>query len=67
MIWETGAAWFDLKFGVSHSEAVPRVARVGEKKWQAWLAKIGSVFLRERARSFDLSELAEAEPWVRAC
>ncbi|CAN5585605.1 hypothetical protein BH18VER2_BH18VER2_00910 [soil metagenome] len=39
---------------------------VGKKKWQEWLAKLGSVFLPERVRYFDLAELPDAEHWVRA-
>ena len=64
--WEPGAAWDDFRFGTSHSAQVERVAMVGEKKWQRWLTKIGSVFLHERVRYFDLPDLAAAERWVRA-
>ena len=64
--WEPGAAWDDFRFGTSHSAQVERVAMVGEKKWQRWLTKIGSIFLHERVRYFDLHDLAEAERWVRA-
>ncbi|MEO8439453.1 MAG: STAS/SEC14 domain-containing protein [Spartobacteria bacterium] len=64
--WEPGAAWDDLKFSAGHAESVERVAIVGEKRWQAWLAKIGSFFLPERVRYFELSDLADAEQWIRA-
>ncbi len=64
--WEPGAAWDDFRFAAGHSSKVNRVAMVGEKKWQEWLAKLGSVFLPERVRYFDLAELPDAEHWVRA-
>ncbi len=51
--WEPGAAWDDFCFSAGHAHEVDRVAMVGEKKWQAWLTKIGSVFLPERVRYFD--------------
>ena len=64
--WEAGAAWDDFQFGVRHAKQVERVAMVGEKKWQRWLAKIGSWFLPGRVRYFKQMALAEAERWVRA-
>jgi hypothetical protein len=39
---------------------------VGEKKWQEWLTKIGSIFImRDHVKYFDMANLAEAEGWVR--
>ncbi|HEY1581837.1 MAG TPA: STAS/SEC14 domain-containing protein [Chthoniobacterales bacterium] len=64
--WKPGAAWDDFRFDAGHSHEVERVAMVGEKKWQAWLAKLGAIFMPERVRYFDLAALAEAERWVRA-
>ena len=65
--WTPGAAWADFRFGTKHASKVERVAMVGEKKWQKWLTKIGSIFfLREHVQYFDRANLAEAERWVRA-
>ena len=64
--WEPGAAWDDFRFDIRHASEVERVAMVGEKRWQKWLAKIGGVFMPERVRYFDLADLAEAKRWVRA-
>jgi SpoIIAA-like len=63
--WEPGAAWDDFRFSTGHAQKVERIAMVGEKKWQKWLAKIGGVFMPERVHYFDLADLAEAERWVR--
>jgi glutathionylspermidine synthase len=62
--WELGAAWDDFRFDVRRASEVERVAMVGEKRWQEWLAKIGEVFMPERVRYFDLADLAKAERWV---
>ncbi|MBA3963830.1 MAG: STAS/SEC14 domain-containing protein [Chthoniobacterales bacterium] len=65
--WTPAAAWDDLRFGTEHASKVERVAMVGEKKWQEWLTKIGSIFvMRHQVKYFDTSALAEAERWVRA-
>jgi predicted ATP-dependent Lon-type protease len=59
--------WDDLRFGTEHARKVDRVAMVGEKKWQEWLTKIGSIFImRDHVKYFDTANLAEAERWVRA-
>ena len=64
--WTPAAAWDDLRFGTEHARKVERVAMVGEKKWQEWLTKIGSIFImRDHVKYFDMANLAEAESWVR--
>lgn len=63
--WEPGAAWDDFRFGLTHATKVRRVAMVGEKSWQKWMAKLGGVFLPGAVKYFDRSDLAEAEGWVR--
>jgi hypothetical protein len=64
--WEPGAAWDDFRFETGHADSVERVAMVGEKSWESWLTRVGSLFAPERVRYFDLSDLKEAEHWVRA-
>ncbi len=65
--WEPSAAWEDLRYGTKHAREVIRVAMVGEKNWQMWFTKIGSIFiLRSQVKYFEISNLAEAESWVRA-
>jgi hypothetical protein len=39
---------------------------VGEKKWQEWLSKLGSLFVKAEVRYFDAAKLPEAERWVEA-
>ncbi|MDQ2868740.1 MAG: STAS/SEC14 domain-containing protein [Verrucomicrobiota bacterium] len=64
--WDAGAAWDDFRFGITHASKVGRVAMVGEKSWQKWMAKLGSYFSRDAVKYFDHSQMAEAERWVRA-
>lgn len=64
--WKPGAAWDDFRFESRHAAKVERVALVGEKKWQEWFAKIGSLIAQENVHYFDLDDLSAAERWVRA-
>jgi hypothetical protein len=65
--WEPGAAWDDFRFDREHGSQVERVAMVGEKKWQEWIAKLGALFAATKVRYFDASELDAAKRWVRDC
>ena len=63
--WEIGAAWDDLHFELTHASSLERMAMVGDKAWEKWMAKLGAYFAPEMVKYFDASELAEAERWVR--
>jgi hypothetical protein len=63
--WDPQAAWDDFRFGLKHDPQVERIAMVGEKNWQHWMAKIGSWFAQADVRYFDVSQQTEAERWVR--
>ena len=62
--WEVGAAWDDFRFGTTHASKVERVAMVGEKTWQKWMAKLCSYFVPSAVKYFDHSQVAEAAQWV---
>jgi SpoIIAA-like len=64
--WDAKAAWEDFSFDRAYSDKVERVAMVGEKSWQKWMTKIGSVFVKAQVQYFDSNDLAQAERWVRA-
>lgn len=64
--WDLGAAWDDLHFELTHASKLERMAMVGDKRWERWMAKIGEIFAPEMVKYFDTSEIAEAERWVRA-
>jgi hypothetical protein len=57
--WKTGALWEDMKFGVKHFRDVERLAIIGEKTWEKWMATFCRPFTTANIRYFDQSE-AEA-------
>ena len=62
--WEPGAAWADLKFDVKHFGDIRRVAMVGDKKWEKWMASLANLFTAATVRYFDHSQEPAAESWV---
>jgi stage II sporulation SpoAA-like protein len=64
--WDAGALWEDIKWDAKHFNDVERVAIVGERKWQEWLATMCKPFTRGTVRYFDHEKLAEARAWVEA-
>jgi len=63
--WEPVAAWQDLKFSLTHATQVEKVAMIGEKKWEEWVAKLGSLLSKAQVKYFDSSQRIEAEQWLR--
>jgi hypothetical protein len=63
--WDLHAAWDDFKFGLRHYADFERIAMVGDKKWEAWMAKLCKPFTKATVRYFDSSEAAAAWNWVR--
>ncbi len=62
--WEPHAAWDDFKLGVKHFLDIERIAMVGEKKWQEWMARFGRTFTRARIRYFESNAIKEARKWL---
>ncbi|BBL77240.1 STAS/SEC14 domain-containing protein [Methylomagnum ishizawai] len=63
--WEAGAAWEDLKFGVRHYADFDRIALVGDRRWEAWMATLGKPFTQAEVRYFDVSDSGAAWAWIR--
>jgi hypothetical protein len=62
--WELGALWEDIKFDLKHFGDIERLAMVGDKKWEEWMAKFCGPFTKARIRYFDQSEADKARSWI---
>jgi hypothetical protein len=62
--WQPLAAWQDLKFDLKHVNDFRRVALVGDRKWEEWLARVIRPFTPAEVRYYDLSQREEALAWV---
>jgi hypothetical protein len=62
--WDAKALWDDIKFATTHCTKIDRIALVGEKKWEQWMAKVCKPFTMAKLRYFDAAELDAAKVWV---
>lgn len=63
--WEVRAAWDDLKYWMKYNDAIDRIAMVGDKKWEEWMAKLSKPFAKADVKYFSHSQLGEAWDWLR--
>jgi hypothetical protein len=63
--WDLHAAWDDMKFGVKHYADIERIAMVGDRNWQKWMAKICKPFTQAAVKYFDATEVDAAWAWLR--
>ncbi len=62
--WSVAALWEDLKFDCKHYRDVSRVALVGEKESQEWMATVSKPFTAAEVKFFVEEELEEARSWA---
>ena len=63
--WDMHALWDDIKFSTTHCTKIERIALVGDKKWEAWMAKVCKPFTMAKVEYFDVSRLADAWTWIK--
>lgn len=52
--WEKVSAWArDLRFGKEYHDKIDKMAIVGDKKWEQYLAKLAQPFYAAEVRYFD--------------
>lgn len=63
--WEKLSAWGqDMKFGKKFHKKIAKLAIVGDKTWQKWMAKVADPFYAEEAEYFPADQSAEAWAWL---
>jgi hypothetical protein len=62
--WDAHALWDDIKFATTHCTTIERIALVGDKKWEQWMAKVCKPFTMAKLRYFDQSEVEAAKAWL---
>jgi hypothetical protein len=63
--WDLHAAWDDMKFGVRHYADFERIAMIGDRKWEQWMAKLCRPFTRASVRYFDAAQAEAAWAWAK--
>jgi hypothetical protein len=62
--WDLHALWDDIKFSTEHCTHIERIALVGEKKWEEWMAKVCKPFTLAKIRYFDAGDIQAAWQWL---
>jgi hypothetical protein len=62
--WEMGAMWEDIKFATKHCRDVEKIAMVGEKNWEKWMATICKPFTMSKIKYFENGQQDEARAWL---
>lgn len=63
--WDMQALWDDIKFATTHCTKIDRIALVGEKTWEKWMAAVCKPFTMAKIRYFDASEIDAAWTWLK--
>src|SRR5579872_849838 len=62
--WDLHALWDDIKFSTKHCTDIERIALVGDKTWEKWMAKVCKPFTLAKVRYFDVAETDAAWAWL---
>lgn len=62
--WDLHALWDDIKFSTSHCTKIDRIALVGDKTWEKWMAKVCKPFTMAKTRYFDVTQFDAAKTWL---
>ncbi len=62
--WDLHAAWDDFKFGIRHYSDFERIALVGDRSWEMWMAAVCKPFTRAKVKYFDRSQSGAAWKWL---
>ncbi|MFQ5733647.1 MAG: STAS/SEC14 domain-containing protein [Planctomycetaceae bacterium] len=62
--WRLGALWEDVKFDLKHFRDIERLAMVGDRTWQKWMATFCRPFTSATIRYFDHDRICEAREWL---
>lgn len=62
--WDLHALWDDIKFSTTHCTKIERIALVGDKTWESWMAKVCKPFTMAKIQYFDSSKINDAWAWL---
>ena len=62
--WDLHALWDDIKFSATHCTKIQRIALVGDRAWEKWMAGVCKPFTRAKVRYFDAAEIEAAKTWL---
>jgi hypothetical protein len=62
--WDAKALWDDVKFSTTHCTKIKRIALIGEKTWEKWMATVCKPFTMAKIKYFGVNEMEAAKTWL---
>jgi hypothetical protein len=62
--WDAKALWDDIKFSTTHCTKIERIALVGDKAWEKWMATVCKPFTMAKITYFDVAQFDAAKKWI---
>ena len=62
--WDLGALWDDIEFSTTHCTKIERIALVGDKTWEKYMAKVCKPFTLAKLKYFEVADIAAAWAWL---
>ena len=62
--WDAKALWDDIKFSATHCTRIKRIALIGDKTWEKWMATVCKPFTMAKIKYFDAKEIDAAKAWL---
>ena len=62
--WQAKALWDDIKFDLKHFADLERVAMVGDRTWEKWMAGFCRPFTTAKIRYFERDQIGVARAWL---
>ncbi|WP_200374276.1 STAS/SEC14 domain-containing protein [Thiocystis violacea] len=63
--WDPHAAWDDLKVAVEHDADFERIALVGDRTWEQWMARLCKPLTKAAVKYFDQEDADAARRWLQ--
>src|SRR6266481_976486 len=64
--WDMHALWDDIKFSTTHCTKIERIALVGDKAWEKWMATVCKPFTMAKIKYFNATEIESAWQWLES-
>ena len=62
--WDAKALWDDIKFSATHCTRIKRIALIGDKTWEKWMATVCKPFTMAKIKYFDAKDSESAKAWL---
>jgi len=62
--WDTHALWDDIQFATTHCNKIEKIALVGDKNWEKWMAQVCKPFTMAQVKYFDVALIDDAWSWL---